>query len=122
MVLALPLTAVTRGLLDARRLALLPDGCLLVNVSRGPVVATEALTAEVVGGRLRAALDVTDPEPLPPEHPLWRAPGVLITPHIGGNSAAFPARAEALVAAQLRRWVDGATLVGAVTAAPRTST
>ncbi len=122
VVLAVPLTAATRGLIDARRLALLPDGCLLVNVSRGPVVVTEALTAELVAGRLRAALDVSDPEPLPPDHPLWRAPGVLITSHVGGNSAAFPPRAEALVAAQLRRWCDGAPLVGAVTAAPQAQT
>jgi phosphoglycerate dehydrogenase-like enzyme len=119
VVLALPLAADTRGILDARRLALLPDNCLVVNVSRGPVVDTEALMAELSAGRLRAALDVTDPEPLPPEHPLWRLPGVLITPHIGGDSAAFPPRAEALVAAQLRRWCDGEALLGAVPATPR---
>ena len=118
VVLALPLSEDTRGLVDARRLALLPDGCLLVNVSRGPVVDTEALVAELSAGRIRAALDVTDPEPLPPEHPLWQSPGVLITSHVGGNSAAFPPRAAALVEAQLRRWCEGVPLVGAVAETP----
>ena len=79
------------------------DGALLVNVARGPVVRTDDLVAEVGTGRLRAALDVTDPEPLPPGHPLWSAPGVLVSPHVGGNTSAFlprrgPARRGAAAA------------------------
>ncbi|MDQ1247005.1 MAG: hypothetical protein QG597_1374 [Actinomycetota bacterium] len=115
VVLAVPLTDATRGLLNARRLALLPDDALVVNVARGPVIDTDALLAEVSTGRLRAALDVTDPEPLPADHPLWRAPGVLITPHIGGDTTAFPPRAQALLTAQLRRYCAGEPLVGVVT-------
>ncbi|WP_062205750.1 2-hydroxyacid dehydrogenase [Streptomyces sp. NBRC 109706] len=107
VMVATPLTDATRGLLGARELALLPDGALLVNVSRGPVVDTGALLAEVERGRLRAALDVTDPEPLPADHPLWRAPGVLITPHVGGPSTAFEPRAKRLLRAQLARFAAG---------------
>lgn len=91
VVLALPLTERSRGLLDAEALALLPDGALVVNVARGGVVDTQALLAECTSGRLRAALDVTDPEPLPTGHPLWSAPGVLVVPHVGGASpASYP--------------------------------
>ncbi|RBM18263.1 2-hydroxyacid dehydrogenase [Streptomyces sp. PT12] len=110
VILATPLTEATRGLVDADFLALLPDGALLVNVARGAVVDTKALVAEVESGRLRAALDVTDPEPLPPGHPLWRAPGVLITPHVGGPSTAFRPRAERLLLAQLGRFASGEPL------------
>ncbi|WP_049572422.1 2-hydroxyacid dehydrogenase [Streptomyces sp. SBT349] len=110
VIVATPLTDATRGLVDAEFLALLPDGALLVNVARGAVVDTKALVAEVETGRLRAALDVTDPEPLPEGHPLWRAPGVLITPHVGGPSTAFRPRAERLLRAQLRRFAVGEPL------------
>ncbi|GAA3890660.1 2-hydroxyacid dehydrogenase [Streptomyces sedi] len=110
VMVATPLTERTRGLLGARELALLPDGALVVNVARGPVVDADALLAEVSGGRLRAALDVTDPEPLPADHPLWRAPGVLITPHVGGPSTAFEPRAKALLRAQLTRFALGEEL------------
>ncbi|WP_097233452.1 2-hydroxyacid dehydrogenase [Streptomyces zhaozhouensis] len=110
VMVATPLTEHTRGLLGARELALLPDGALVVNVARGPVIDAEALLAEVSGGRLRAALDVTDPEPLPADHPLWRAPGVLITPHVGGPSTAFEPRAKALLRAQLTRFALGEEL------------
>jgi phosphoglycerate dehydrogenase-like enzyme len=92
----------------------LPDGALLVNVARGPVVVTDALLAECASGRLRAALDVTDPEPLPAHHPLWRTPGVLISPHVGGNTSAFLPRARRLVADQLRRWRAGDGLANVV--------
>ncbi|MCH9718663.1 MAG: dihydrofolate reductase [Actinomycetia bacterium] len=102
VILVLPLTPQTTGFLGPKRLAQLQDGALVVNVGRGPLVDTAALTAETTAGRLRAALDVTDPEPLPPDHPLWQAPGVLITPHLGGNSEAFPPRARRFVAEQLR--------------------
>ena len=112
VVLLTPLTDATRGLLDARRLALLPDGALVVNVSRGPVLDTAALLAEQ--GRVRAALDVTDPEPLPSGHPLWSAPGVLVTPHVAGGSATFYPRARRFIAEQLQRWVAGEPLVNRV--------
>lgn len=105
-----PLTEQTEHLLDAETLALLPDGALVVNVARGRIVDTEALLAECASGRLRAALDVTDPEPLPADHPLWTTPGVTITPHVGGWSSAFQPRADALIGAQLRRWAAGEPL------------
>src|SRR3954451_22890918 len=110
VVLAAPLTDATRGLVDAGFLAAMPDGALLVNVSRGPVVVTDALLAELSSGRLRAGLDVTDPEPLPPDHPLWRAPNVLISPHVGGDTSAFPPRARALLKDQLERFAAGRDL------------
>ncbi len=105
-----PLTPETEGLIDAKALALLPDDALLVNVARGKLVDTDALVAETSTGRLRAALDVTEPEPLPADHPLWRIPNVLISPHVGGASTAFFPRADRLVAAQLRRFAAGEEL------------
>jgi len=116
VVLTVPMTDETRGLVDAAFLARMRDGALLVNVARGPVVRTDDLVAEVGTGRLRAALDVTDPEPLPPGHPLWSTPGVLISPHVGGNTSAFLPRAARLVEAQLRRWAAGEPLANVVTA------
>jgi phosphoglycerate dehydrogenase-like enzyme len=105
-----PLTPDTEGMVDADLLALMPDDALLVNVARGKLVDTDALVAETGSGRLRAALDVTDPEPLPADHPLWQTPNVLISPHVGGASSAFWPRADRLVAAQLRRFVAGEPL------------
>ena len=116
VVLTVPMTDRTRGLVDAGFLARMRDGALLVNVSRGPVVRTDDLVAEVSTGRLRAALDVTDPEPLPPGHPLWSTPGVLVSPHVGGNTTAFLPRAARLVEAQLRRWAGGEPLAHVITA------
>ncbi|WP_210430829.1 2-hydroxyacid dehydrogenase [Streptomyces physcomitrii] len=110
VVLTTPLTPATRGLVDAAFLARMRDGALLVNVARGAVVDTGALLAELNSGRLRAALDVTDPEPLPDDHPLWHAPGVLISPHTGGPSSAFAPRARRLIAAQLNRFAAGEPL------------
>jgi phosphoglycerate dehydrogenase-like enzyme len=110
VVLATPLTDDTRGMVDAAFLAAMPDGALLVNVSRGPVVVTDALVAELTSGRLLAALDVTDPEPLPPDHPLWTAPNVMISPHVGGDTTAFPPRARALLKDQLERFAAGRAL------------
>ncbi len=107
VVLAVPLTDETHRLVGPGFLAALPDQALVVNVSRGPVVDTDALVAETTSRRVRAALDVTDPEPLPPDHPLWSCPGVLISPHVGGNSSAFWPRARRLVAQQLARLVAG---------------
>jgi len=114
VILTVPMTAQTRGLVDAAFLSRMPDGALLVNVSRGPVVRTDALLEEVASGRLCAALDVTDPEPLPPDHPLWSFPNVLISPHVGGNTTAFLPRAMRLVAEQLRRHAEGEPLLNVI--------
>jgi len=110
VVLAVPLTDATRGMVDADFLAAMPDGALLVNVARGPVVVTDALLAELASGRLLAALDVTDPEPLPADHPLWHVPNVLVSPHVGGDTTAFPPRARALLRDQLERYAGGRPL------------
>jgi phosphoglycerate dehydrogenase-like enzyme len=115
VVLVVPLTPATRGLVDADFLAAMPDGALLVNAARGPVVDTEALTAEVGKGRLSAALDVTSPEPLPTDHPLWTMPNVLITPHVAGSVRGLLRRAYALVGAQLHRLCGGEPLENLVT-------
>lgn len=109
VVLILPATPDTVGMVDAEFLAAMKDGALLVNVARGPVVVTDALVAELHSGRLRAAVDVTDPEPLPGDHPLWSAGDIIITPHVGGNSEAFEPRMRALVTSQLERIVAGDT-------------
>lgn len=109
-----PHTPQTEGLLGAQQLALLPDDALVVNVARGKLVDTDALVAETSSGRLRAALDVTEPEPLPTDHPLWRVPNVLISPHVGGASTAFWPRADRLIAAQLRRFAAGEDLQNVV--------
>jgi phosphoglycerate dehydrogenase-like enzyme len=110
VILIVPATPATTGLVDAAFLAAMPDGALLVNAARGVVVDTEALVAELTTGRLRAALDVTDPEPLPAGHPLWRAPGLLLTPHLAGTVPATRGRVEAVVLEQLRRVLDGEEL------------
>jgi phosphoglycerate dehydrogenase-like enzyme len=106
-VLVVPETDDTRGLADAAFLAAMPDGALLVNAARGPVVDTDALVAELTSGRLRAALDVTDPEPLPPGHPLWAAPGLLLTPHVAGSVPNAMRRAFAVAAEQIAAFVRG---------------
>lgn len=116
VILILPLNDESRKMFDARRLALLKDGALLVNVARGGIVDTDALLAQLNSGRITAALDVTDPEPLPSEHPLWRAPGLLIAPHVGGNTSAFEPRARRLVEAQLARLASGAPLENVIVA------
>lgn len=107
VIVAVPLSPETYHLVDAAFLARMPDGALLVNVARGPVVDTDALLAELRAERLQAALDVTDPEPLPPDHPLWTAPGVLITPHVGGDTDAMDRRVDRLVVEQVRRLSAG---------------
>jgi phosphoglycerate dehydrogenase-like enzyme len=116
VVVALPHTAETTGLVDAAFLRALKDGAVVVNIARGAVVDTEALTAEVAAGRLGAALDVTEPEPLPEDHPLWELPGVLLTPHVGGGAAGWEGRAERLVREQLRRLRAGEDLLNVVSA------
>jgi phosphoglycerate dehydrogenase-like enzyme len=108
VVVVLPLSERTRHLVDAAFLARLHDGALVVNVGRGPLLDTDAVLAEA--GRLSFALDVTDPEPLPDGHPLWSAPGVLITPHIAGGTTAMLPRMAALVRDQLERLRDGRPL------------
>ena len=117
-----PLTQATRHLVDGRFLAAMRDGALLVNVSRGGVVDTAALLTELQSGRLHAALDVTDPEPLPSDHPLWSAPGVLISPHVGGNSSAFLPRAARLVRQQVATFVAGEPVDSVVAGPPSTIT
>ena len=104
----------TRHMIDTRRLALMRDGATLINTSRGALLDHDALIAETRTGRLWAILDVTDPEPLPPGHPLWSAPGLLLSPHVGGNTSAFLPRARRLVAEQVRRYCNGETLLNVI--------
>lgn len=110
VVLIVPLTDGTRGLVDAAFLDRMKDGALLVNVARGAVVDTGALVDALRSGRVSAALDVTDPEPLPEDHPLWDCPNLLISPHVGGASSAMEPRSYALVRAQLARFAAGEPL------------
>jgi phosphoglycerate dehydrogenase-like enzyme len=117
VVLVVPLTEQSRGLVDAAFLAALPDGALLVNAARGPVVDTAALLTELSTGRIAAALDVTDPEPLPAGHPLWRLPNVFLTPHTGGAVRGLLPRAYGLAGAQLRRFAAGQEPVNQVSSA-----
>jgi len=107
VIVTLPGGDATRGILGAEALAALPDGALVVNVGRGPLIDTDALVSELQRGRLRAALDVTDPEPLPSDHPLWSAPGALIVPHIGGASSAMKPRTVKLIRTQIERMLAG---------------
>ncbi len=114
VVVSVPLGEHTHRLVDQKFLAAMPDGALLVSVARGPVADTDALLAETSTGRLRAALDVTDPEPLPAGHPLWTTPGVLITPHVGGASSAMFPRMVRLVRQQISLLLAGAEPVNVV--------
>ncbi len=114
VVILLPLTAQTRGSIDAHLLAAMRPGTLLVNASRGTVVDTAALTAAVLSGRIRVALDVTDPEPLPDGHPLWSAPGAIITPHVASDVRREHERAWRLVFAQVGRFARGEPLTNVV--------
>jgi phosphoglycerate dehydrogenase-like enzyme len=110
VVAIVPLTEATRGMIGAPEIALMKHGALLVNAARGPVVVTDALVQALEEKRIRAAIDVTDPEPLPPDHPLWSAPNCLITPHIGGSTPEFIYRAFRFGAQQVRRFVAGQPL------------
>lgn len=112
VILSLPGGSATHRLFDAAMLARMRDGALLVNVGRGTLVDTDALVAE--NGRIRAALDVMDPEPLPEGHPLWTTPGVLFTPHVGGASTAMNPRIAALVRTQIDRMLAGAAPVNLI--------
>jgi phosphoglycerate dehydrogenase-like enzyme len=117
VVLILPSTAETRHLIGARQLALMRQGTLLVNAARGPVVDTDALVEALNAGRIRAALDVTDPEPLPVGHPLWKCPNLFITPHIGGSTPQFAPRSIKTAEGELRRYMAGEPLHNVVQAA-----
>ena len=114
VIVLVPMTPATRGMVDARFLSRMRDHALLVNPARGPIVDTGALLAELRSRRLRAALDVTDPEPLPDGHPLWSAPGLLLTPHIAGATAQSSQRVVALVQEQLARYAAGQPLLNVV--------
>ncbi|MDQ1679809.1 MAG: hypothetical protein QOI42_668 [Frankiaceae bacterium] len=115
VVILVPLTDATRGLVDKEFLAALPDGAVVVNAARGPVVDTDALVSELQSRRLRAVLDVTDPEPLPSDHPLWSCEGLLLTPHIGGNTTGFLPRMIRFIGEQVERYRDGNALENVVT-------
>jgi phosphoglycerate dehydrogenase-like enzyme len=114
VVVLVPLTPATTGLIDKAFLAAMPDGALLINAARGPVASTEALVAELSTGRLWAAVDVTDPEPLPADHPLWTMPNVLITPHVAGSVRGVLRRGYRLAGEQLRRYAAGQELINVV--------
>lgn len=116
VIIAVPLTSATEYMVDKSFLGAMKDGALLVNISRGAAVVTDALLAELTAERLQAALDVTDPEPLPPDHPLWQAPNLLITPHVGGDTSAFLPRARRLVQGQVDRFLRGQPLINIVVA------
>ena len=117
VVLILPSTAETRSLIDARQFSLMQQGTLLVNAARGPIVNTDALVEALQSRRIRAALDVTDPEPLPVGHPLWKCPNLLISPHVGASSPQFAPRALKTAANELRRYMAGEPLLNVVQAA-----
>lgn len=114
VVVLVPLTPQTRDLFDDRMLSRMRPGSLLVNASRGPVVDTVALIEQLAAGRIRAALDVTDPEPLPADHPLWDAPGLLLTPHLAGDSPQAEERVYRLIGDQIRRYAAGEPLLNVV--------
>jgi phosphoglycerate dehydrogenase-like enzyme len=116
IILIVPLTPQTHHLMNARRLAAMKDGSALVNVARGKVVDTEALIVELNRGRITAALDVTDPEPLPIGHPLWSVINLIITPHIGGDSSAFIPRGRKLIEEQIARYAAKRPLENVVVA------
>jgi phosphoglycerate dehydrogenase-like enzyme len=112
LVLCLPLNHSTRGIIDAAKLARMKPGGLLVNVARGPLVVTEDLIAALESGKLAGAvMDVTDPEPLPPESRLWDLPNVIVTPHVGGQSSWRIDNMTRLLCRNLRRWQAGLPLI-----------
>jgi phosphoglycerate dehydrogenase-like enzyme len=117
VVLILPLNVESQGLIGSRQFSLMRQGALLVNAARGPIVDTGALVEALNSGRIRAALDVTDPEPLPEGHPLWSCPNLLLTPHVAGSSPQFGPRSLSNAAAELRRYIDGEPLHNMVQAA-----
>lgn len=117
VILILPATNESKHLIDAHQFSLMQQGTLLVNAARGPIVNTDALVEALESRRIRAALDVTDPEPLPDGHPLWNCPNLLITPHVGGSSPEFARRSLKIAADELRRYMAGEPLLNVVQAA-----
>jgi phosphoglycerate dehydrogenase-like enzyme len=117
VVLILPYSAETHWLIDRAQLAAMRQGTLLVNAARGAIVNTDALVEALQAGRIRAALDVTDPEPLPEGHPLWSCPNLLITPHVAASSPQFAASALRVAVDELRRYMRGEPLRNVVQAA-----
>ena len=117
VILILPATNESKHLIDAHQFSLMQKGALLVNAARGPIVNTDALVQALESRRIRAAIDVTDPEPLPDGHPLWRCPNLLITPHVGGSSPEFARRSLKIAADELRRYMAGEPLLNVVQAA-----
>lgn len=115
VIVIVPLTKATDHMFDGPRLSRMKQAALLVNAARGPVVETGALVAALQSGRIRAALDVTDPEPLPKGHPLWSAPNLFLTPHVGGGSPRFLERAFTLAGEQVARYAKGEPLKNVVT-------
>ena len=115
VVLIIPLTSETQHIMNAKRLAKMRPGALLVNAARGAIVDPDALFQALSEKRIRAAIDVTDPEPLPLGHPLWNAPNLLITPHVAGDSAKFLKRLFKLASAQAERFARGEPLLNIVT-------
>jgi phosphoglycerate dehydrogenase-like enzyme len=109
-----PLTDDTRSMVDDALISQMKPGAALVLASRGEVADTDAILRAVNDGRIRAGLDVVDPAPLPPDHPLWTAPNVFITPHIGGRSPGLYPRLATLIEAQIERFVRGEPLVNVV--------
>jgi phosphoglycerate dehydrogenase-like enzyme len=116
VILILPHTPETHGLIGPAQFALMQQGALLVNAARGPIVQTDALVAALNSGHIRAALDVTDPEPLPPDHPLWKCPNLLITPHVAGSTPQFSPRSVKIAAEQVARLLKGESLINVVQA------
>lgn len=110
IILTVPLNEGTRGLVNAEFLHAMKDDSILVNVARGPVVVTDALIAELRTGRISAAVDVTDPEPIPADHELWTVPNLLITPHVGGETDVYEPRARKRIHRQLDLWLSGEPL------------
>ena len=117
IILILPLTTESKNFMNAERIKKMKDGATLVNVARGAIIDTDALVAELHTGRITAGLDVTDPEPLPEGHPLWSAPNVIISPHVGGDSGAFQPRARAMVSQQLQLLSENKPLLNQIIAA-----
>jgi phosphoglycerate dehydrogenase-like enzyme len=115
VVLAVPFTSETEGMIGAEQIAAMKPGALLVNAARGPVVVTDALVAALEAGHIRAAIDVTDPEPLPEGHPLWKAPNLLLTPHVAGSTPKFMVRTMQFAADQVDRYMKGEPLQNVVT-------
>jgi phosphoglycerate dehydrogenase-like enzyme len=117
VILILPHTAESQGLIGRHQLSLMRQGALLVNAARGPIVDTDALVDALNAGHIRAALDVTDPEPLPEGHPLWSCPNLLLTPHVAGAGPQFAPRSLRVAADELRRYINGEPLHNVVQAA-----